>query len=188
MGTDKAMLDLDGRPLVSRIVDRLSAVSDDVFVVAKRSMDIDARVVVETAEIQAALVGVHTALCAADHPLVFICGCDMPFVSPALMELLVDRMDDRDAVVPQRDGKLEALHGVWSRSATEKVGSLLASGERALRSALRALRVDVVEEDVWRAIDPDGRAFINLNTPEDLAAIRFPPSEPRPSSARRPGS
>jgi molybdopterin-guanine dinucleotide biosynthesis protein A len=144
--------------------------------------------VLETAEAQTPLIGIRTALCAAHHPLVFICGCDMPFVSPVLIELLVDRMDDLDAVVPLRDGKLEALHGVWSKTAAEKVDALLATGERGLRRALRALRVDVVDEDVWRAIDPDGRAFINVNTPEDLAAIQPPPSEPRPSSAPRSGT
>jgi molybdopterin-guanine dinucleotide biosynthesis protein A len=185
MGTDKAMLDFDGRPLVSRVVERVTSISDDVYVVSKRAMEIDARVVLEPPEPQTPLLGVLTALRAAAHPLVFICGCDMPFVSPALATFLADRADDLDAVVPFRDGKSEALHCVWSASAADKVAALLDQGEFGLRRALAEMDVDVVGEATWRAIDSDGRAFTNLNTPDDVAAIRSAPSEPRPSSEPR---
>src|SRR5687768_11842733 len=88
MGSDKAMLDFAGRPLVERIADRLSAISEEVFVVGKRRLEVDVPTVLEASDPQTPLLGVLTALRAARHPLVFICGCDMPFVSPSLATIL----------------------------------------------------------------------------------------------------
>ncbi len=187
MGSDKALLDIEGQTLVSRIIDRLGVISDDVFVVAKRALDVDARVVLEPKRPQTPLLGVLTALRAARHPLVFICGCDMPFVSPSLATLLVERANRVDAVVPFREGKSEALHCVWSATAADKVASILDRGDYGLRRALRQLNIDTVDEGTWRSIDPDGLAFTNINTPADLTtAIRLAsPNEPRPASDHR---
>jgi molybdopterin-guanine dinucleotide biosynthesis protein A len=171
MGTDKAFIDFDGLPLVERIAKGLGDVSDDVYVVAKRSLGLPVRCVVDGSDEQAPLVGVLAALRAARHSTVFICGCDMPFVSNDIVRVIARRLGDLDAVVPIRDEKLEGLHAVWSRAAAPRIGALLLAGDRGLRPALRRLHIDTVDEDVWREIDPEGRAFVNLNTPDDLEQV-----------------
>ena len=186
MGSDKAMLDFGGRPLVRRIADELATISDDVFVVAKQELVVGVPTVIEAPEPQTPLLGVLTALRAARHPLVFVCGCDMPFVSTALATLLTERASGVDVVVPFREGKSEALHAVWSTAAADKVAALLERGEFGLRRAIAQLHADEIDEAVWRSIDPEGRCFANLNTPDDLRS--WAPTAPPPSSSPRPGS
>jgi hypothetical protein len=47
----------------------------------------------------------------------------------------------------------------------------LAAGQLALHELLAALRVHWLEGDDLAAVDPDGVALANVNTPEDLLAF-----------------
>jgi hypothetical protein len=44
------------------------------------------------------------------------------------------------------------------------------AGDRSLLGLLAGLRTVVVEEPQWRPLDPDGRSFVDLDDPADLAA------------------
>lgn len=173
MGRDKSLLPFRNRPLIAHVVERCGVCSDDVFVVTKRPRQLQSlrfRVVVDHADEQTPLAGIVTALGAAAHPYVFVCACDMPFVSAELVRLLAQRARSYDAAVPVRAGRPEPSHAVWSTSALDRIEQALWSGERAVRRVLETLRVAWVDEDEWRTIDPGGRAFVNVNTPEDLEA------------------
>lgn len=168
MGRDKALLDVSGRPMVCRVVDRLREVSDDVFVVTKRPDVLNGlglRVFADDTEARTPLAGIAKALEAALHEHVFVCACDMPFVSPPLVGLLADRVTGYDVAVPVRDGRAEPLHAVWARDVT------LTPDERAVHRVLDDVRVAWIDEEEWRSLDPDGASFVNVNTPEDLARL-----------------
>jgi molybdopterin-guanine dinucleotide biosynthesis protein A len=173
MGRDKALIELDRRPLIVRVFDRLNAVSDDVFAVTKDAEPLEplgVRVVVDDDEAQTPIAGIARALRAARHEHVFVCACDTPFLSPKLIVLLASRAAGADAVVPRRDGRPEPLHGVWSSGAADRVEAALRKGERAVQRMLETLDVVWVDEDEWSAVDPRGRSFVNLNTPTDLTS------------------
>jgi molybdenum cofactor guanylyltransferase len=173
MGRDKALLPLNERPLIAHVVDRCGSCSDDVFVVTKRPRQLQSlrfRVVVDDFEEQTPLSGIVSALRAAARPYVFVCACDMPFVSPTLIRMLADRAEGFDAAVPRRDGRAEPSHGVWAADASDVVATALQAGERAVYRVLETMHVAWIEEDDWRVVDPDGRSFVNVNTPEDLAS------------------
>jgi molybdopterin-guanine dinucleotide biosynthesis protein A len=175
MGRDKALIELNRRPLVMRVTDRLWACADDVFVVAKDPEDFDRlglRWVPDGAGAQTPLAGILGALRAAKHDHVFVCACDMPFVSPDVVRLIASRGEGFDAAVPQRDGRPEPLHAVWSANAGDRVDAALQEGETAVHRALEKLRVAWIDEDEWRSVDPRGRSFVNINTPSDLSALR----------------
>ena len=173
MGRDKALIPLDDRPLIAHVIDRCGACSDDVFVVTKRPRQLQSlrfRVVVDDYEEQTPLCGIVSALRAAGRPYVFVCACDMPFVSPALIQLLAERAEGYDAAVPRRNGRAEPSHSMWSADAAERLADAMQAGERAVYRVLERLHVTWVEEDEWRSVDPDGASFVNVNTPDELAA------------------
>jgi molybdopterin-guanine dinucleotide biosynthesis protein A len=176
MGRDKASLSFDGRALVVRICDRLASVSDDVFVVAKSDAglaSLGVRMYHDRGDVKTPLMGIVSALRVAVHPYVFVCATDMPHVSRDLVELLTARTSGADAVVPERDGRLEPLHAVWSTSIADLIAGEVDAGERAVHRVLARSNVRIVHEDEWRTVDPSGVSFTNLNTPDDvLAAAR----------------
>jgi molybdenum cofactor guanylyltransferase len=162
MGRDKALIEVDGRPLALYVADRLLGCSDDVFVVAKRELGFP--VVIDDLDLQTPLAGIMTALRSAKHEVVFICACDMPLVSADLVVDLASRADEHDAVVPERGGRTEPLHVVWAVRSLPKIEELAASGERAVHRILE--RLDVVTVEVG-----DDPSFTNVNTPEELERV-----------------
>lgn len=173
MGRDKAFVDFGGELLVVRVVRLLTEVSDDVLVVAKRTApfeELGLRAVPDDRPEDTPLAGIAGALRAASSPSVFVCACDLPFVSPRFVRELAARAGDHDAVVPVRDGRAEPLHAVWSKGALHAVTEALATGERAPKRVVDRLDVLLVEEAEWRPWDPEGRSLQGVNTPEELDA------------------
>lgn len=173
MGQDKAWIEFEGRPLIRRVIDALREVADEVFVVAndRRYSELGVRVVSDRFPEGGALGGIATGVGAAEHELVLIAACDMPFTSPDVWRLMVSRADDADAVVPKVGGEFETLHALYSRRCLPAMESALALGRMRVISFFADVRVRELGEDELRAVDPGLRSFTNVNTPEELAAV-----------------
>lgn len=177
MGRDKAWIDLgDGRPIVQRVIDVLTGVADEVFLVAndERYASLGLRVVPDRWPDGGALGGIGTAIGAATHDPVIIAACDMPFLDPEVFRLLVARSDGADVVIPKVGQDLEALHALYTKACLAPIERALASGKMRVISFFPEVRVREIGEDELRAVDPGLRSFTNVNTPEELAAARQP--------------
>jgi molybdenum cofactor guanylyltransferase len=91
MGRDKALLPLvdGGAPMLAIVLDRLSAVADDLLVVAvdrERYEPFGARVVPDLYPGGGPLVGIHAAVAHAKHQHCLVVACDMPFLSAPLLD------------------------------------------------------------------------------------------------------
>ncbi len=115
--------------------------------------------------------GLHAALAAAATPWVFLAGCDMPFLDADAIAFLAARREGADVVMVRFRGHLEPLHALWSRACLPVLDRLLADGEPSLRDVAAEVRTRIVEEEEWRAVDPEGRAFANANTPGDVRRL-----------------
>ncbi len=175
MGMDKALIEFEGDPLVVHVADGLKPISDDVFIVCKRPLDVETGYpeVIDELDAQTPLSGIITALYTAKHPIVFVCGCDMPFISNDVVRRLAAGIGDAPAIVPRYDDHLQPMHSVWSKDAATQLEDLYAEGQRAVHRALEALEARVMEFD-------DERTFVNINTKRELEAIQ-PPTKREPS-------
>lgn len=173
MGRDKAWLDVgDGRPIVRRVIDVLSAVADEVFLVAndERYTTLGLRVVPDRFAAGGVLGGIATGVGAATHDRVLVAACDMPFLRPEVFRLLVERSDGYDAVVPRIGDEYEALHALYTKTCLPPMERALGAGKMRVLSFFADVRLRVLEADELRTVDPDLRSFTNVNTPEELAA------------------
>jgi molybdopterin-guanine dinucleotide biosynthesis protein A len=116
------------------------------------------------------LPALAAGLGAASGEVCLTVACDMPFVSGGLFQRQLDLLVDADVVIPRTHEYLEPMHAVYRRAPVlAAIQAALARGERRMISYLSEVRVRELEEPEWRALDPAGRAFFNVNTPEDLA-------------------
>jgi molybdopterin-guanine dinucleotide biosynthesis protein A len=87
MGRDKALLDVDGRPLIAVVAERLRSVVDEL-VIASGDNEAYAqyadRCVADIFPGVGTLGGLHAGLDAAAHDRVLVVGCDMPFLNPSM--------------------------------------------------------------------------------------------------------
>ncbi|HEX9436175.1 MAG TPA: molybdenum cofactor guanylyltransferase [Candidatus Limnocylindria bacterium] len=178
MGRDKAWLDLgDGRPIVQRVIDVAREIADDVFIVANDETfaALGLRVVPDRFPEGGALGGIATGIGAATHDRVLVVACDMPFLEARVLRYLVERSDGVDAVVPRIGGEHETLHALYTRACLAPIEHALAAGKMRVISFFDDVRVRTVGEDELRPLDPELRTFTNVNTPEELAAVRTRP-------------
>lgn len=173
-GVAKGLLRIEGEPLAARTLRLFARLFADALVVANDPgpyAGLGARVVGDRLAGRGGPGGLHAALHEAATPWVFAAACDMPFVSAAGVALLAARREGVLAVIPRFGGRLEPLHALWSRGCLPALESALARGDPSFRLLAGAVPVRVVEEADWRAVDPEGRAFENVNTPEDAARL-----------------
>ena len=170
MGRDKAFLPFGGATLVEAVAARLREACADVLVVANNPDPYGAlglRAVPDALPERRSLVGIYTGVLHAGGPA-FVCGCDMPFLCPALIRHMGALADSADAVIPRvRD--YEPLHAVYTPACLDAITRVLAAGGRNA-DVLRDVKTVVLEADELRRFDPELRSLVNLNTPEEYAA------------------
>lgn len=168
MGQDKALLLIDGQPLIARNAALLTGWFDQVLLSADRAdryPGLGLEVVVDQAPGQGPLMGIASGLAVARHELVFAVACDVPRIDRALVEALLSEAAEVDAVIPENpDGLVEPLFAVYRRGLAAPLLESLAAGTRRILEALAPHRVR------YRPLKAAER-IINLNTPADLRAF-----------------
>lgn len=180
MGVDKCMLDLGGRTLLQRAIDSLEVVADEVVAVTRPGRPPpplhspgSLYHAVDSVTDGGPLVGILAGLEATSAPVAVAVACDLPFVRPELLRLLLDRVDaGARFVVPVYEGQPQLLCSAWRGDAAPLLRARVEAGDRAVHAMLDALDAELVPPEVWREVDPEGRSFVNVNTPEDLAEAR----------------
>jgi molybdopterin-guanine dinucleotide biosynthesis protein A len=171
MGTDKALLAVDGEALAARALGALHAAgAGEVLSVggdhgALRALGFDARRDEWPGE--GPLGGLVSGLCAARLPLVVVLACDLPWISGDVITSLVRALDGSSAgaAVPVVGGRRQFLAAAYRRTAEPVLRASLGRGERAVRGALDGIEV---VEIVWT---DDPRPFTDVDTPADLRGL-----------------
>jgi molybdopterin-guanine dinucleotide biosynthesis protein A len=172
MGRDKTQLPWQGQTLLEHVAAALQPLVDELLIVVKQPEGLPrlpGRVVTDLVEAHA-LGGLYTGLRLMRAPRAVVCACDAPFLSPAIIQALLARDADAQAVVPETAQGRQPLQAVYTKAALPVIEAQLRRGRWALRELLAALTVETLHPDLVRRLDPSGLSFLNLNTPEDYAA------------------
>lgn len=171
MRRDKAALDIDGGPLVWRVVRRVAATRMNVVVVgpdALAALVPGVRVIPDAVPRAGPLGGLVTALRAVDTRWIALVACDMPFVAPDLLEEMLSRAvtasDGRDGVVLRTRRGLEPLHAVYARRILPVGEQLLEEGERSMMALLAHIKYEPYDAEDRGAGEASAT---NVNRPEE---------------------
>lgn len=175
MGRDKALIPFLGRPLIERVIARVSYLADEILVTTNRPQDyqfLSLPLFRDVIPDRGALGGLYTALHAASQPLVAVVACDMPFVQPELLayerDLLLNSMID--AVIPKTEGGTEPFHAIYRRdSCLPQILIALQAEKWRVDSWFSRVHIRFLNQEEIFQFDPRGLAFNNVNTPEELA-------------------
>ncbi|MBI4790227.1 MAG: molybdenum cofactor guanylyltransferase [Chloroflexi bacterium] len=190
MGRDKSFIEFEGRPLIARVIERVSALSDDVIVVTNDAPAYEpfgTRLVADVYPGKGSLGGVYSGLLAARHDRVFAVACDMPFLNLDLMRYMIALASEFDVVIPRAkdpSGKakrstrphpflakeidLHPTHAVYAKSCLASIQARLLADDLRIIGILESVSVRVVEEIEIDLFDPKHLSFFNMNTPHDL--------------------
>ena len=176
-GADKASLPVGRARIIDRQLAAVSALTDDVRIVANdaaRYADLCVRVIPDAIADAGPLGGIYSALSDARHDWTIVLACDLPFVTAALLERLAAELQtatEVDAVAPRSARGLEPLCALYHRGCASVARSLIARGDLAAAGLLEAVRLRVLERDALAPYDA-GALFENVNTPHDHERAR----------------
>ena len=188
MGEDKALKTFLGRPLIQRVIERLSPIADELIVTTNRPDDyafLDLRLTLR-ADLKpgrGALGGLYTAIASAKNPIVAVVACDMPFASGTLLEaasrMLVE--EEADVVIARSAEGYEPLHAIYRReTCLPAIEAAIDADQWKAIAWFPHVKVRILTPEEIKRYDPLGLAFWNVNTPEEFAeAERITLSLPR---------
>lgn len=170
IGGEKATVELAGSPLIHFPLAAVEEAGLEPMVVAKTDTalpPLNTRVIREPDLPRHPLCGIVAALrSAAERPLVVV-GCDMPFVSAALLAWLGSAREP--LVVPALGGVLQPLPARYGPALLPALEAELNREAPLLRTVESLQPRQIAEEDLERFGEPR-LLFRNVNTHEDLKA------------------
>jgi molybdopterin-guanine dinucleotide biosynthesis protein A len=165
MGSDKALVEFRGLPMIRQVASALRAAGLDVLVVGRDWVPDGEEVVPDVDGLGGGpAVGLLTAfrhLPASDLLLVAV---DQPLLRPETIRHLVAL--DGAAVVPEADGHPQVTCALYRQECHEALEVALASGQSKLRRLLLSVETNLVLRNVWATWGEDGRSWLSLDTPE----------------------
>ncbi|MDR3295821.1 MAG: molybdenum cofactor guanylyltransferase [Clostridiales Family XIII bacterium] len=180
MGVNKAMLELNGKPLIEIMLDKVLAF--DEILVSTNTMDEYAyleergvRLVKDIIPHQGPLSGIHAGLSCADAECAAVLPCDMPLVPAALVRYLseiADRSDGFDAVVPVTERAYQPLCAVYRKTCIGFIEKNLAKGINKASAMLSCVRVREVGGAEMARFGDIHDMFRNVNDFESFAGLR----------------
>jgi molybdopterin-guanine dinucleotide biosynthesis protein A len=176
MGRDKASLLLGEQTLLQRVIAKMQLVFPQVVVsVRQLRPEIDLPQVCDeqpSAGTEAGagpLAGLAAGLGHVTTPWAFVVACDMPFVEPAMVELLAKFRSEYQAVVPVVQGHTQPLAAFYAGTCLGTIRAHLKDGgKNSLRAVLEQLQVRYVDEAELLKADPALHSFFDLDTPQDV--------------------
>lgn len=189
MGRPKGFLNLAGEPMVMHVARALESTGearDRAAEVTPAMMkpviigppDVYAhlgiRVVPDEGENLGPLGGISTALRVATCEWNLVVGCDLPFLTREWLEFLIAQTagTSADVVMPLNERGFEPLCAMYRKSARRAIAEALDRGVRKITDGLATLTLVSIAPVEWKAFDPCGRLFKNVNTPEDYDEAR----------------
>jgi molybdopterin-guanine dinucleotide biosynthesis protein A len=168
----KAFLQVEGRSIIESKVELLKKMFDRVIISTNDPeiyFYLDVFLVGDVMKERGPMTGILSALNLPGPAEVFVTACDMPFINDILTRYIADRWDGGwEALLPVFDGKPQPLFGIYSRKIAAAMEENIRRGKRGLIDFLEGRKVLYMAEEEVRNIDAEGRAFVNINTLDDM--------------------
>jgi molybdenum cofactor guanylyltransferase len=175
MGTNKALLTLNGNTLIERTKKLLESVCQQVFILGSRELygsfgDCFEDIYPDCGP----LAGIHVALANSRTQFNLITAVDTPFLTVEFLDYMVERALESQAVVstPRIAGYVQPLCAVYSREFLPIAEAALKSGSYKIVPLFPKDRTLVLAEEDLGRFASGADMFDNLNTPEDLERAR----------------
>jgi len=171
----KALLELKGRSLLTRVIDRIQEHLEPLMLSCENETgefdDFDLTLVPDLLPgFRGPLMGLYSSLqYLSDHGQsngLMLCPCDAPFVPGKLVDTLLDAGQgaSESVVVISYQGELQPTFSLWQNHHLPVIRETVVNqGQRGLKYVLTSLPHIVVE---WTLAEPP--PFFNVNTPAEL--------------------
>lgn len=168
-GADKGLMALQGKPLITYVIDVLTPQVGALIINANRNLDLYSTfgypVIPDTAPGQAGpLVGIASTLLTAKTDYVLVVPCDSPYLPHDLAARLATALTQAHAeVAVAHDGtRMQPVVALLQRDLAEDILQSIHRGHNKTERWMTSRRLAVAD------FSDQPQAFKNINTPEDM--------------------
>lgn len=172
MGQDKGFIELNGKPMVQHVIDHINPICDQILISAndKKYEDFGFPVYTDVIKDIGPAGGIISCLNHSTNSKNIIISCDLPFASTKFIRELIDLSGDKEVTLPKSETYLQPLCAVYSKSAYKMINELVRRGIYSLRSILKKLQIQVIEQEDIIEFDLS-KELKNINSIEDLKSL-----------------
>ncbi|MCI0661101.1 MAG: molybdenum cofactor guanylyltransferase [Acidobacteria bacterium] len=188
MGQDKSWLEIEGVPMIERVLIAMQPVIEQISIVInsknqnyKKYEALAGRwgveIIADLHEHRGPLGGIDTALAnCLKHESALILACDLPFITPGFLSFLCKKHlpDNRQEVtVPlDQENRLQPLTAVYHRSCRASIKQMLDDDNLKVDQLYSRVRVQQVNFAEFAHLPQAYRFFNNVNTLEEYERLR----------------
>lgn len=174
MQKDKALLKINGTPLLTKIYHIAQQCTDQVYIMTPWAekyasiLPIHCNFIDESSSFQGGLMAFAKALNYIDSDWILLLACDLPFLTVNEIKNWINSLfnisENTIAFLPRNEKGWECLCGFYRRNCQDSLQQSIKAGNRSFQ---RWLNQEIVEELVVQ----NEQIFFNCNTPQDYEKV-----------------
>lgn len=173
MGTEKGMVQWNGKPLIEYSMDALRLVCDQMVISSANDCYSYLRLPIIKDEIEncGPLGGIYSCMKAFPSDIYLVISCDVPLISSYLFLDLLENLEGADVSIPlEENGKKQPLVAAYSNHCFESIRGELLEGRFKMMNLLNLLNVKYFE--ITSSLPYySSKLFFNANSMEDFSSI-----------------
>lgn len=162
MGTEKAYLQILGRPFIQILADLFQQLFHHVVIssdVSGKFQEFGIPVISDTYHNCGPLGGIHSSLDHSPTSHIFVLSCDTPLLSRNAIHYLISSAEENKITIGWECRNTHPLVGIYPRSILRSIERYLLGGERKVTELLNNLPHHSVDLSSWHA------ELVNINDP-----------------------
>lgn len=176
MGRDKSFLEVGRTAMIQLVAAELQKVFKEILISGgnqETGRRLGIKVVEDLIPGGGPLSGIHASLKASSYNKCLVVPCDMPFIKAELAAFMIEQAQDYEVAVPTDGVYFQPLFAVYDKSCIGVIEQALRAGRYKVVDFYPQVRVNYVNEKLLSELADTGRAFFNVNTPNDLQQARI---------------
>lgn len=173
-GRDKALIKIEGIPIIKRQIKILAKVFKKIIIVTNSPHKYrlkGVKIIQDIIPCKGPLGGIYSGLKASDSFYNFVVACDMPFLNIDLIRYMRKKALGYDAVAIRFNNKLHSLYAVYTKNCLEAAGVRIRRDSLKLSGLLRNVKTKIISERETKRFDTQVRCLTNLNTIEEYQSL-----------------
>ena len=173
MGSDKALVDYQGKPMLLSVYQVAAACTEQVYILTPWSdryqniLPPDCQYLVESQPGKGPVNGLYQGLEQISADWILLLACDLPLLDVEIIQSWINKLPQIPistlALVPQRSDIWEPMCGFYRKEVKTELDTFLKSGKRSFQELLSGIEVEVLKVD-----EKAGLMLLNCNSPGDL--------------------
>jgi len=168
MGTDKALIQINGKTLLERAIEICKTACSEILISSNNFTheNFGYKIIPDEIKNCGPLGGIYSCLNQSETDWNFILSVDAAFVEPEFISFIVSEIADFDAVVPFHKNGKEPLVAMYYKKGLVEMKKMLDSGDFKMHNLINSINTKYVDTQIW--VERYPKIFRNLNNPDDI--------------------